>query len=158
MSQEKSTVDRRFAAIAQCDVPSLRAEWAALFGHAAPAHLSRDLLIRALAYRIQEQAGGGLRPATRRQLRRLADDLRTSAKTMNAPSRPTLRPGVRLMRDWNGGTEVVEVLADGFAWRGQEYRSLSAIARAITGVRWSGPRFFGLTAPPRAPADGKRGG
>jgi hypothetical protein len=118
-----------------------------MFDAAASAHLSRDLLSRAMAYRLQEQVVGGLRAATLRRLRRLAEDLR-AGEAAKITSAPTLQPGVRLMREWNGETHVVEVLADGFSWRGAAYQSLSAIARAITGVRWSGPRFFGLPGSP----------
>jgi hypothetical protein len=139
----RPAVEQRLAEIDQLDLSSLRAAWAAGFGAAASAHLSRDLLRRAVAYRLQEQEEGGLRPATLRRLRRLAEDLRAGAG-VKVTSTPTLQPGVRLMREWNGETHMIEVLADGFSWRGAAYQSLSAIARAITGVRWSGPRFFGL--------------
>jgi DUF2924 family protein len=144
----RPAVEQRLAEIDQLELSSLRAAWAAGFGEAASAHLSRDLLRRAIAYRLQEQEEGGLRPATLRRLRRLAEDLRAGA-AVKVTSTPTLQPGVRLMREWNGETHVVEVLAAGFSWRGTSYQSLSAIARAITGVRWSGPRFFGLPGSPR---------
>ena len=152
-------VEQRLAEIDQLDLPSLRAEWTAGFGEAASAHLSRDLLRRAIAYRMQEQKEGGLRPATIRRLRRLAED-RRAGEAVKVTSAPTLQPGVRLMREWNGETHVVEVLAGGFSWRGAAYQSLSAIARAITGVRWSGPRFFGLlgSPSPAAPIRSGNGG
>ena len=148
MRRGRPAVEERLAEIGQLDLCSLRAAWAAGFGEAASAHLSGDLLRRAIAYRLQEQEEGGLRPATLRRLRRLAEDLRAGA-TVKVTSAPTLQPGVRLMREWNGETHVVEVLAAGFSWRGAAYQSLTAIARAITGVRWSGPRFFGLLGSPR---------
>ncbi len=144
MSRNRNAIlERRLARIDALDAPALRAEWTALFGHAAPARLSRDLSIRAIAYRMQEQMCGGFRPATVRRLHRLAQRLQAGETIRTAPA-ATLPPGVRLMREWNGETHVVEVLAHGFAWRGTRYRSLSAVARAITGARWSGPRFFGL--------------
>lgn len=111
----------------------------------------RDLLLRALSYHVQAQTAGGLRPAAHRRLARTATELQ-EGKDVFATS-PRLRPGTRLMREWKGDTHVVEVLADGFAWRGAYYASLSAAARAITGVRWSGPRFFGLQAK-RPPSEG----
>src|SRR5205823_9384167 len=106
-------------------------------------HLSRELLIRAVAYRMQEVALGGLRPEPQRQLRQIAMELKhtgTAAKRF----RPQLKPGTRLMREWQGRTYEVVVLDDGFSWQGTQYRSLSAIARKITGTAWSGPLFFGL--------------
>ncbi len=158
MSRSQYTVlDQELARIGGLDAPALRTEWAALFGHAAPARLSRDLLARAVAYRIQEQTCGGLKPATIRRVHRLAERLRAGEAVKSAPV-ATLLPGCRLMREWGGETHVVEVLADGFSWRGTRYRSLSAAARAITGARWSGPRFFGLTdngTGARAKADGR---
>ena len=144
MSRDVNAIlERKLARIDALDAPALRAKWAALFGHAAPTRLSRDLSIRAIAYRMQEQMCDGLKPATVRRLHRLAKRLQAGETIRSAPA-ATLPPGVRLMREWNGQTHVVEVLADGFAWCGTRYRSLSAVARAITGARWSGPRFFGL--------------
>jgi len=121
----------------------LRAEWTALFGSPSPRHVSRDILLRGMAYRLQEQMYGGLKPATLKRLKRLAAEFRDGGPPKPAPA-ASLRPGVRLLREWNGETHIVEVLPDGFAWRGAQYQSLSAIARAITGVQWSGPKFFGL--------------
>lgn len=142
MSREKS-VDDQLARLGQLDLTGLREEWARLYGKPPSRYISRDLLMRAVAYRIQENAYGGLKPAIVRRLRKVMEDLRAGKKASIAPPR-TLQPGVRLMREWNGETHVVEVLARGFAWRGKHYASLSAVAQAITGARWSGPRFFGL--------------
>ncbi len=152
MSRHRQSLDHRLAEIEGYDVPALRAEWAALYGHPVPARLSRDLLVRAVAYGIQAEQWGGLRPALRRQLERLTDGGRESGTT-TPPRARSLQPGIRLMREWNGQTHVVEALTDGFAWRGKRYRSLSAVARAITGARWSGPRFFGLRDTPSSGAD-----
>ena len=106
--------------------------------------LSRNLLARAVVHRIQEKAFGRLRPAAARRLRRLAGGI--DGGGANGPSAgPALKPGSRLLREWRGETQVVEVTHEGLVWKGNRYRSLSAVARAITGVRWSGPRFFGLT-------------
>jgi hypothetical protein len=101
------------------------------------------LLVQAVAYRMQEVARGGLRPEPQRQLLRIAQQFKeTGAATIRA--RPELKPGTRLVREWQGRTYDVLVLDDGFSWQGTRYRSLSAIARKITGTAWSGPLFFGL--------------
>jgi hypothetical protein len=125
------------------DIGELRRQWRALYKTPAPPHLSRELLVRAVAYRLQELALGGIHPEPQRQLLRIAKELKqTGAATIRA--RPELRPGTRLMREWRGRTHDVLVLDDGFSWRGTHYRSLSAIARKITGTAWSRPLFFGL--------------
>ena len=132
----------------------LRAEWRRLF-RTTPPLLSRDLIVRALAHRTQELVHGGLTKTTQRRLRALAgaaadaDPARTD-KTGSRAIAPTprpvqLSPGARLVREWGGRTHVVTVTPDGFEHDGQRYRSLSHVARAITGAHWSGPRFFGLT-------------
>lgn len=137
-----NAVNGKITALQALSTSGLRSVWEETFGRPPPKSARRDMLLRALAYRAQEQAAGGLRPATRRRLARVAEDLRDGKAVGHTP--PRLLPGTRLIREWNGETHVVEILADGFAWRGAYYSSLSAIARAITGVRWSGPRFFGL--------------
>ena len=103
----------------------------------------RELLLRAVAYWMQEVALGGLRPARQRQLREVAQQLNESQER-RIRSRPELKPGTRLVREWQGQTYDVLVLDDGFSWQGTSYRSLSALARKITGTAWSGPLFFGL--------------
>jgi len=127
-------------------IDELRARWSKAFQAPPPPRASRDLLLRAVAHRTQEKAHGGLRAATRRRLARLAgiDDCGEAAPR-RAPA-PRLKPGTRLYRQWRGDVHQVTVLEKGFDYRGITYRSLSAIARTITGTRWSGPRFFGLKA------------
>ena len=105
--------------------------------------LSRELLLRAVAYRMQEVVLGGLRPQRQRQLRQFAHQLNDSQEGRVRP-RPELKPGTRLVREWQGRTYEVLVLDDGLSWQGTSYRSLSALARKITGTAWSGPLFFGL--------------
>jgi len=125
------------------DLGELRQRWRGLYKTPAPPNLSRELLVQAVAYRIQEVARGGLRPEPQRQLLRIAQQFKeTGAATIRA--RPELKPGTRLVREWQGRTYDVLVLDDGFSWQGTRYRSLSAIARKITGTAWSGPLFFGL--------------
>ncbi len=125
------------------DIHELREEWRVLYKTDASLHLSRELLVRAVAYRMQEIALGGLRPEPQRQLRQIAQELKqTGAATIRF--RPQLKSGTRLIREWQGRTYEVVVLDDGFCWQSTQYRSLSAIARTITGTAWSGPLFFGL--------------
>lgn len=143
MRDRAQEVKQHLAQIETYDSGALRQEWQKLYGCPAPRRVRRDLLLRAVAYRIQELAFGGLKPATVRRLKQLADKTRVGP-VAPPPAAASLRPGMRLMREWNGETHVIEVVEKGFTWRGQTYPSLSAIARAITGSRWSGPQFFGL--------------
>jgi hypothetical protein len=108
-----------------------------------PRKIHRSLLIAAIAYRMQENALGALKPAARRHLLRIA---RNAADARHAPSYPSFspKPGTVLVRDWGGVTHQVKVLEDGLLFRGKRYKSLSEAARLITGSRWSGPLFFGL--------------
>ncbi len=114
-----------------------------LYGRPPPRYTQRALLVRAVAHRIQENARGGPDPALRRRLARLAGELRRTGR-ISVGARPPVKPGTRLLRDWQGETHSVTVLENGFLYRGERHDSLSVIARAITGTRWSGPAFFGL--------------
>ena len=125
------------------DIRELREEWYRLYKADVSPHLSRELLIRAVAYRMQEVALGGPRPEPQRQLRQIAQELKQTGEA-GIRLRPQLKPGTRLMREWQDRTYEVVVRDDGFSWQGTHYRSLSAIARKITGTAWSGPLFFGL--------------
>lgn len=120
----------------------LRGEWRRLHGMQPPKSLSRDLLLRGITYKIQEKALGGL---SKSLLRKLTSAALSSAQHRSPAPRTRVKPGTRLVREWNGETHTVLVYADGVEWRGKRYRSLSVVARAITGAHWSGPRFFGLT-------------
>ena len=127
----------------ELDLSELRQHWRALYKADASPHLSRELLLRAVAYRMQEVVFGGLRPQSQRQLLRIAREFNeTGAARIRA--RPELKPGTRLVREWRGRTYDVLVLDGGFSWQDTQYRSLSALARKITGTAWSGPLFFGL--------------
>lgn len=135
-------VASEIAGIQEMDLASLRRAWRRWHQAPPPRRLSRDLLIRGIAYRIQEKAHGGLSKTTRRRLGTLA---RAFAETGRVPdTRPALRPGARLVREWRNKTYLVTVTEDGFEHCGDTYPSLSAVARQITGAHWSGPRFFGL--------------
>jgi hypothetical protein len=126
------------------DLPrsELQKRWVDLYQTPCPAQISRRILTRALAYRMQEQVLGGLDALTLRRLDRAARDL-AAGRPVAAPV-PKIKPGTRLLREWNGKVHEVIVLERGVRYRGQSWPSLSAVAREITGTRWSGPRFFGL--------------
>ena len=127
----------------QLDIRELREQWCRLYKADTSPRLSRELLIRAVSHRMQEVALGALRLELQRQLHQIAlEPKQTGAATTRLRSQ--LKPGTRLMREWRGRTFEVLVLDDGFSWQGTDYRSLSAIARTITGTAWSGPLFFGL--------------
>lgn len=119
--------------------------WSQLFGSTRPRRIYGALLIGALAYRLQEKALGGLRPATRRLLRQVAG---TPAERRPIPalSKPRLQVGAVVLREWHGTTHRVMVLEDGFQYGNRRFGSLSEVTRVITGSRWSGPLFFGLKA------------
>lgn len=123
------------------NLAELRELWCQLYKTEAVPRLSRELLVRAVAYRMQEVSSGGPRPELQRQLRQIGLELQQTGRLR---IRPQLKPGTRLMREWQGRSHEVMVLDDGFSWQGTHYRSLSAIARQITGTAWSGPLFFGL--------------
>jgi hypothetical protein len=139
------------AALQSIDVEQLKTRWRTLYETEAPARFSRDLLMRAVAYRLQERALGGLKPATRRLFQRVAADAHAHRPLKLAPVR-TLESGAVLIREWGGVKHQVAVLESGFTLRGKRYRSLSAVARRITGSRWSGPLFFGLKTRAKAEA------
>jgi hypothetical protein len=123
----------------------LQAGWTSLFGRPPPKGMSRRLLELAAAYEEQARLHGGLKPAVRRRLLQAAQSTSGRSKDEPRPLAPvTLSPGSRLVREWHGRSHMVEVTEDGFLYEGQRCRSLSSIARRITGARWSGRRFFGL--------------
>jgi hypothetical protein len=134
----------RLAALKNMTVNELKADWQALFDAPAPNN-SRTFLESRLAYRIQELTYGGPDKQTRRLLDLLADEVEgtlTRKAQIADPRNPVV--GTKLIREWDGIAHTVTVLKEGFEWGGQRYKSLSAVARAITGTRWNGYRFFGL--------------
>jgi hypothetical protein len=135
-------IAEEIARLRALDAPALQARWAEAFGRAVPKHMSRDLLLRALAYRVQERAEGGLSQAALKRLAKLAGSQEKAVHIATSPA-IRLKPGTRLVREWHGEIHQVTVLDDGFDYRGTRYASLSRIAREITGTRWSGPLFFG---------------
>ncbi len=136
--------EQEIGALADLPRPALVERWRTHYRTDPPKGISRPLLVRAIAYEMQAKRYGGLKPATDRRLQMItngtADGDHGGRKTA-----PKLQSGARLVREWNGVNHVVEVIEGGYVWNGDRHRSLSAIARAITGARWSGPRFFGLT-------------
>jgi len=137
------TIRLRLASLKACSITELKEQWRALYSSEPPHRVSRELLTRAVAYRIQEQAFGGLKPSTRRLLERLASDARCGRPLKLSPA-ASASAGTVLMRDWQGITHEVRVLDRGVLYKRKRYRSLSEVARLITGSRWSGPLFFGL--------------
>jgi Protein of unknown function (DUF2924) len=124
----------------------LRALWGQELGDKAPATLGRDVLALAIAYQRQERLYGGLAKPVANELDRLLDRVlrEGGTKGRTAPTSPLPRTGTVLVREWQGTTHHVTIVNDGFLWNGENYRSLSSIARAITGTKWNGPRFFGM--------------
>jgi hypothetical protein len=142
-----SWISRQIAALQALSHDQLRALWAEAHGRPPPPSLGHHLLRRVLAQRLQEDALGGLAPPARQRLDQLVARLqRTPERDLVLPLR--IKPGTRLIRQWQGEIHLVEVQGHGFAYRGQRYTSLSAIARTITGTSWSGPVFFGLKRRP----------
>jgi hypothetical protein len=135
------SIAAQVAALPKTPTPQLKQMWRELFDREPPG-FSRNYLISRLAYRVQELAFGGLKPVTRAKLDALADALDPKAARKRVVNGPVV--GTQLIREWRGVEHKVTVLADGFEWEGRRYKSLSAVARAITGTRWNGPVFFGL--------------
>ena len=118
--------------------------WQKLYRKVAPQGIRRELMVPFLAYRIQENAYGVLKPATRFKLRRIARELEKSAASPELRIQRTIKPGTCLLRHWRGEEHEVLVTDSGYDYRGANFSSLSPIARQITDTRWSGPAFFGL--------------
>jgi Protein of unknown function (DUF2924) len=147
-SSTKPSVEDEIAHLRGLDLKGLRSRWQSVFRRPAPAHLTRHLLFAVIAYRLQADRFDDLDHATLQVLDRT--DARETGPAMFArlvsfdQKRTELSPGTVLVREWDRRSQRVMVMADGFAWNGQTYDSLSKVAFAITGTRWSGPRFFGL--------------
>jgi hypothetical protein len=144
----KMSIKDEIAHLRGLDVKGLRARWQSVFQRAARAHLTRHLLFSVIAYRLQADRFGDLDHATKQVLDRSVakeDEPSMSARLASFDQkRAELTPGTVLVREWDRRSQRVMVMADGFAWNGKTYDSLSKVAFAITGTRWNGPRFFGL--------------
>jgi hypothetical protein len=136
-------VSEQLTSLPEMNKAALGALWQKHFGAPPPEQTRRDLIIRVLAYKIQEQALGGFSAATRRRLRQFASAMAKDPNSSISNTR-VIKPGTRLIRQWQGKSYGVIVTNSGFEYDGQWYASLSEIARLITGTRWSGPLFFGL--------------
>ncbi|MEQ8440548.1 MAG: DUF2924 domain-containing protein [Alphaproteobacteria bacterium] len=136
------TLDADLAALPELSPDELKRRWEELYGRPPSPKTRRALMIRAIAYRMQERALGGLSTSARKRLAQIAEDIRQG----RAPDMATtsIKPGTRLLREWQGVTYEVIVLEKGVQFQGTAWASLSAVAREITGTRWSGPLFFGL--------------
>ena len=134
------------------DVPALRQRWKALIGADPSPYLGRSFMVRALAYRLQERALGGLKPAAQRLLDRIGDG-RAELVEERIPKQRA-GAGTVLIREWRGVHHRVTVLDSNVVYRGRRYKSLSEVARVITGTRWSGPLFFGLKGRAKEVANG----
>ncbi|WP_423140875.1 DUF2924 domain-containing protein [Parablastomonas sp. CN1-191] len=139
------TAEQRVAAIGAMSAAQKKAEWHRRTGTRAPAAFGSGLLARALAHDVQLKAlGGGL---TKTELKRLAQLARKDERVREGAAAGPVKPGTWLSRTWHGEVHQVVVLEGAYEYRGHRYRSLSEIARHITGTQWSGPRFFGLHSP-----------
>ncbi len=149
MSPASGDLSEKLRALGELDTSVLRCEWQRLYRSRPPKHIRRDLLVLAIAWKLQERVYGGLTAAQKRKLARIAEELRKNGDLSGSAAAIRVKPGSKLIREWRGETHTVLVLEDGFEWNGQRRRSLSTIAREITGTRWSGPRFFGVKPRPK---------
>jgi hypothetical protein len=141
----QKAIEDEIARLRGLDLMMLRKRWRTVFRRAAPDHLPRHLLFKMIAYRIQANHFGDLEPKYQRLLDEAPTPEAAGRRAIEASNKATvLKPGTILAREWNGSMHRVTVMADGFAWNGRTYESLSKIAFVITGTRWNGPRFFGL--------------
>lgn len=137
------SLDHKVADLKKWDRVELIEEWESLWKLKPPRSISRELLIRSIAYKYREQEHGGLPESAQKELNRLIKIYRKNP-TQNLKKSPRIKPGTKLIRAWEQETHEVLVLSDGYLHKGKTYQTLSQIAREITGTRWSGPLFFGL--------------
>jgi Protein of unknown function (DUF2924) len=135
-----NTTLARLAHLRKATIPELIKSWEELFGTRPPS-CNRPFLESRLAYRIQELSHGGLSDDSKRRIKKLREDIYEKKRN---PNLARLTPGTVLVREWGDAQHRIRVLVDGFEYAGKPYRSLSAVARAITGTNWNGPMFFGL--------------
>jgi DUF2924 family protein len=142
-SSKMDDIEAEIAGLPDRSTHELRLAWRSFYRGDPPLGLSRDLMIRALANKMQERAHGGPSRSLKRRLHTLAGEFEKGSRSFD-PS-VVLKPGAKLVREWGGHSHTVLVVEDGFEYEGQRYRSLTMIAAQITGAHWSGPRFFGVT-------------
>jgi hypothetical protein len=142
---DRETLSIEIARLRDLDINELRSRWHTVLGKPPPTHLPRHLLFRVVAYRLQADRYGDLDDENKRLLDRSETPEEAVRRALGSTRRRTeVRLGTVFSREWNGQIHQVTVLAEGFAWSGKTYPSLSKVAFAITGSRWNGPRFFGL--------------
>jgi hypothetical protein len=146
-AKDDAVLEAVIARLPDLGLDELRLRWKAFFGHPAPKSLRRNFLARAVAYQMQVEAYGGLSETTKRRLREIAVAVRRGDANAAGLGSQT-RPGTQMFRQWKDKTHTVTALNDGFEWNGQAYKSLSAIAKAITGTNWNGFAFFGIKRAP----------
>ncbi|MGO9686182.1 MAG: DUF2924 domain-containing protein [Beijerinckiaceae bacterium] len=139
---DRGALSAELAGLSKASIKDLRARWKRLYGNEPSGHIGRSILIGAIAYRLQERALGGLKPSTQRILDRVCDGREEIGQEGIAKRR--VSAGTVLIREWRGVRHRVVVLDNDVTYRGRRYKSLSEVARAITGAHWSGPLFFGL--------------
>ena len=154
-SADMAEIEGQIAGLVARSTDELRLAWRKVHRIGPPPGLSRDLMIRALADKLQERGQGGPSLGLRRRLQTLAGELEKGAPCFNPDT--VLKTGTTLVRQWRGRPHTVLVHADGFEYEGRRYRSLTVIAERITGTHWSGPRFFGVTQRVRAALPGETG-
>ena len=147
-NQHQAEVDGEIARLVDRSTQELRRAWETLYHTGPPLGLSRDLIIRGLADKLQQRAHGGSSRALQRRLRILAGEFEKGAGSFDPGG--VLKTGASLVRRWRGHTHTVLIGENGFEYDGQRYRSLTVIAERITGAHWSGPRFFGVNQRARA--------
>lgn len=135
---DKGRLAGELAGLPKLGRATLMEKWRACYGNEPPTRIRDEFLIHAIAHRLQEQALGGLTAATQRYLEKIAQGQKTSSPPV------VLKPGTRLLREWHGVTYEVIILERSVQCNGKSYRSLTELAHHITGVKWSGPAFFGL--------------
>ena len=146
---DRDALSAEIAGLSKADIKDLRERWKTLYGKEPSGHIGRSILIGVIAYRLQEKAFGGLKPSAQRILDRVCDGRGESAQP-----RSRAGAGTVLIREWRGVRHRVIVLDNDVVYRGRRYKSLSEVARAITGTRWSGPLFFGLKGRAKEVANG----
>ena len=140
---QRKALEAEIKRLPDLDLTELRARWKTLFGNPAPISLRRKFLARAVAYQMQVQAYGGLSNSTKRRLREIAEGVRRGNPGAVSVARQ-IRPGTQMIRQWRDETHIVTAISQGFEWKGQTYKSLSAVAKEITGTNWNGYAFFGI--------------
>jgi len=138
-----SDIKKEVDTLSSFNTGALKHKYLELYGVKSPKRLSREFLMQAIAYKLQEDSFGGMSRAHKRKLSALVRKFE-KGEGISSPLKPLYKSGTRLIREWQGVSHSVTVMEKGFEYEGKQYNSLSAIAREITGARWSGPRFFGV--------------